>query len=156
MTEIRNSLSVRGPVDEVFDIVTTVKYWPRWFHATYEVGGQTERPARLGDEMYERVKVGLIKGAMYWIVSECDRPRRWVIDATRIAMPLGMSRGKSRICYELEQAGDEARMTRSFTYHMPNAFLRFFDWLYFARSMRAQSATGVTTLQKLVQKQLDR
>jgi len=48
MTRAANQVTIGGPPERVFDLVTTARYWPDWHPATLAVGGVTERPMALG------------------------------------------------------------------------------------------------------------
>src|SRR5262245_8578270 len=58
MPRVVNSVRIDGAVEQVFDLVTTTKYWPQWHPATVGVGGVTERPIALGDVIHERARIG--------------------------------------------------------------------------------------------------
>jgi Polyketide cyclase / dehydrase and lipid transport len=113
MTQVINQISIAGPIADVFDIVTTTRYWPRWHPATIAVGGATERPLALGDVIHERARIGarVYKGA--WSVAEHVYPERVVL---RIAgRPI-------QITYAFESAGPATVFRRALAYQ-PERFL---------------------------------
>jgi hypothetical protein len=72
-------IEIAGPIDRVFDIVTTAKHWPLWHPATLEVGGVSARPIKLGDVIRERAKIGHKVFEGDWTVVEHVRPERVVL-----------------------------------------------------------------------------
>ena len=83
MALIVNIITITGPAEAVFDLVTTARYWPRWHPATLAVGGVTQRPFGLGDRIHERVRFGDVVTQGTWEVVEHDRPRRSVLRIDR-------------------------------------------------------------------------
>src|SRR5207244_11263903 len=43
MTSVVNTVTIAAPVDAVFALVTTARFWPQWHSAPQEVGGVSER-----------------------------------------------------------------------------------------------------------------
>jgi Polyketide cyclase / dehydrase and lipid transport len=79
MTQIVGWVPIRGSIDQVFDLVTTAHYWPEWHPATQSVGGITQRPLVLGDQVRERARIA---GRIYtaqWRVTEHVRNARLVL-----------------------------------------------------------------------------
>src|SRR5262249_55217918 len=68
MALIVNIITITGPAEAVFDLVTTARYWPRWHPATLAVGGVTQRPFGLGDRIHERVRFGEVVTQGTWEV----------------------------------------------------------------------------------------
>ena len=58
MAQVTNTIVIDGPIDRVFDEVTTTRTWPQWHPATVEVGGVIDRPIQLGDKIYEKARIG--------------------------------------------------------------------------------------------------
>ena len=88
MTTISNEVRIDGPIETVFDIVTTARYWPLWHPATAAVDGIISRPLTLGDQVRERAVIAGRSHEGVWTVSEHTRPERLVlqIDDARISI----------------------------------------------------------------------
>jgi hypothetical protein len=81
MTSIVNSIKIAGPVEAIFDLVTSARFWPEWHPASQGVGGVTQRPYRLGDTIREKVRIGPSDFQVTWNVVEHERPTRVVLDS---------------------------------------------------------------------------
>jgi hypothetical protein len=79
MARVVNQIAISGPIDEVFDTVTTTRYWPQWHPATIAVTGVTDRPIALGDVIGERAEIGERVYEGNWMVAEHLRPSRVVL-----------------------------------------------------------------------------
>lgn len=98
------------PIDAVFDIVTTARFWTEWHPATRGVEGDIDHPARLGDRIIEHVTIAGIDGSGTWTVVEHDRPRHLVLE-TDLAI------GQLRISYLLAtMAAGRTRFQRDLEY----------------------------------------
>jgi len=77
------------PLEAVFDIVTTARFWTEWHPATRSVEGDVDHPAQLGDQITEYVRIAGIEGSGTWTVVEHDRPHRLALetDLGRGAVP---------------------------------------------------------------------
>lgn len=108
MIQITNSIQIHGPLEAVFDLVTTTRFWPQWHPATTGVGGVTERPMQLGDKVRERAVIG---GKTYegnWAVVEHSRPAR---------AALLMEGGRIKISYAFEAAESTTKFKRTLEFH---------------------------------------
>ena len=67
---------IKGDIEKVFDLITQVRFWPKWHLATRAVSGVIERPFKPGDIFYEFVRT--INGAheIEWHVAEYNRPHQ--------------------------------------------------------------------------------
>lgn len=79
MTRVANRIAINGPIERVFDVVTTTRHWPQWHPATISVGGVTERPIALGDPIRERARIGARVYEGEWTVAEHEYPLRVVL-----------------------------------------------------------------------------
>ncbi|MBD9629435.1 SRPBCC family protein [Pseudomonas sp. PDM19] len=71
-----NEVVIKGRVEQVFDLVTQVRFWPRWHLATRAVSGVTERPFQPGDVFYEFVRTSDGAREIEWQVADYERPCR--------------------------------------------------------------------------------
>ncbi len=128
------------PIDAVFNVVTTARFWPEWHPATRGVAGDVGQPARLGDQIIEHVTIAGIQGSGTWTVVEHDRPHH-------LALETDLAAGHLRISYQLTTVG--AGRTR---------FQRDLDFPdlgpQVSTVMEAQSAEGIGRLARLVQRQV--
>jgi hypothetical protein len=56
-TRIVNEVTINGPLDDVFDLVTTARYWTEWHPATVGVSGVVDRPIASGAVIRERAQI---------------------------------------------------------------------------------------------------
>jgi len=127
------------PIDAVFDVVTTARYWTEWHPATRGIEGDIDHPARLGDHITEHVTIAGIEGTGTWTVVEHDRPHRLALE-TELAM------GRLRISYQLVAVADGTRFQRDLDFPELGPQI--------AAVMAAQSQAGVANLARLVERQI--
>ena len=140
MPRVSHHFVADRPIDAVFDVVTTARFWTEWHPATRGVEGDVDHPARLGDRITEHVTIAGIDGSGTWTVVEYDRPRRLAL-ATDVAM------GHLRICYQLTTVdGGGTRFQRDLDFPELGQQLN--------AAMEAQSAEGIASLARLVQREV--
>jgi uncharacterized protein YndB with AHSA1/START domain len=108
VTTIVNSVTIDGPIEAIFDLATTARFWPDWHPATRAVGGVTERPYRLGDVVHERGEAAGASFQVAWTVVEHERP--W-----RMMMRTGPT-PPARITYTFEPRGGSVEFRRELEY----------------------------------------
>jgi hypothetical protein len=142
MARVVNTVRIDGPVEQVFDLVTTTKYWPEWHPATVGVGGVTERPIALGDVVRERARIG---GRMYegdWTVAEHVRPARVVLRA---------GSGRIQISYAFRAVGAATEFERTLEYQPEDFAQAGADPAAVQALMFGQSEQGLQKLKRLVE-----
>jgi len=140
MPRVSHHFIADHPIDAVFDVVTTARFWPEWHPATRAVEGDTGHPARLGDQIIEHVTIVGIQGSGTWTVVEHDRPHH-------LALETDLAFGHLRISYQLATMDDgRTRFQRDLDFPdlgpQVNAV------------MEAQSAEGIANLARLVHRQV--
>lgn len=139
MPQVSHHFVVDRPIQAVFDVVTTVSWWPQWHPATRGVEGDIDHPARLGDRVTEHVTIAGIEGSGTWTVTEYDAPRH-------LALETDLAFGHLRISYWLEAAADGG-----------TSFRRDLDFPdlgpQITAAMESQSAQGVANLARLVERE---
>jgi hypothetical protein len=145
VTEIVNSIHIDGPVENVFDLVTTTRYWPDWHPATESVGGVTDRPLALGDQVFERARIGGRLHEGTWTVSELLRPVRLVLQ---------IDSGRIQITYRFAQFENATLLRRELRYRPEDFAGGATDPDALAERMRAQSQTALERLKPLVERLL--
>jgi hypothetical protein len=138
---VSDSIDCAGPVEAVFDLVTTAKWWPQWHPATRSVEGDVEHPAQLGDRITEHVVIAGMEGTGTWTVVARDRPRRLVLAAD---LPMG----RFQISYQFTSSSDGGRtqMRRDLVFPELGPAV--------GEAMRVQSAEGMECLGRLVAEHL--
>ncbi len=140
MPRVSHHFIVDRPIELVFDIVTTARFWPEWHPATRGVEGDIDHPARLGDRIIEHVTIAGITGTGTWTVVEHDPPHSLALESV-----LGDNR--LRIGYRLGTV--DGGSTR---------FERYLDFPELSpqvgAAMEAQSAEGVANLARLVRREV--
>jgi hypothetical protein len=127
------------PIDAVFDVVTTARYWTEWHPATRGIEGDVDHPARLGDHITEHVTIAGIEGTGTWTVVEHDRPHHLALE-TELAM------GHLRISYQLATVADGTRFQRDLDFPELGPQI--------TTVMTTQSEAGVANLARLVERQI--
>ena len=145
MNRVTQSIIVRGPLDRVFDLVTTARYWPDWHPATLGVGGAVETPMQLGDLIHERVRIGGTIGENDWIVVEHAHPCRVVLrmPSTRL--------GNLEIVYRFAPRGDAVEFTRELEFDLMS-LPPSMDKPAIEQQMNTDSAEGLRRLKDLVER----
>jgi uncharacterized protein YndB with AHSA1/START domain len=142
MTSVVNTVTIAAPVDAVFALVTTARFWPQWHPATQAVGGVTERPYGLGDRIYERGRIGQLEFQTSWRVAEYARGSRVVLQSEK---------SPTRITYSF-QARDRATVfTRNLQYKRENFATTAANLSGAEQLMRSQSEQAVNQLKGLVE-----
>lgn len=142
VARVVNLVRIHGPIERVFDVVTTTRFWPRWHPATISVGGVTERPIALGDVVRERA---WIRERVYegdWTVVEHARPR-WVVLSGR--------GGRIRIVYAFVPAGPATIFVRELEYHPEDFYGCAAEPAALENLMREQSEAASRNLKRLVE-----
>jgi len=127
------------PIDAVFDVVTTARYWTEWHPATRGIEGDVDHPARLGDHITEHVTIAGLEGTGTWTVVEHDRPHH-------LALETELTLGRLRISYQLAAVADGTRFQRDLD--LPELGPQI------TAVMAAQSEAGVASLARLVERQI--
>ena len=147
MRAMEHTISFSGAPEAVFDFVTTLGHWPRWYPATFAVDGQTTRPAQAGDRVIERVRKLGIPGTLHWTVLESRRPSRFVMETTAVDMFL-FRRARLRISYDFVAADGGTRMVRTWRYSTPG-LLALIDRIHLHRNLREESDVALGRLRAL-------
>ena len=139
MPRVSHHFVADRPIDAVFDVVTTARFWPEWHPATRGVEGDIDHPARLGDQIIEHVTIAGIQGSGTWTVVEHDRPHH-------LALETDLAFGHLRISYELTTVdGGRTRFQRDLDFPELGPQV--------SAAMETQSAEGIGCLARLVQRQ---
>jgi uncharacterized protein YndB with AHSA1/START domain len=145
MARVSTQVRLDGPIERVFDIVTTPAYWPRWHPATIGVSGMTERPVALGDVVRERAQIGSRLYEGNWTVVEHARPTRVV---------LRMEGGRLTIAYAFAPDGPATSFARELTYEPADFLGSAGDPAALERLMQQQSEVALRALKRLVEELL--
>jgi uncharacterized protein YndB with AHSA1/START domain len=140
MSQVSHHFVVGRPIGAVFDVVTTARFWPEWHPATRGVEGDIGHPARPGDQIIEHVTIAGIHGSGTWTVVEHERPHR-------LALETDLAFGHLRISYQLTTVdGGRTRFQRDLDFPELGPQV--------SAAMQAQSAEGITSLARLVQREI--
>jgi len=140
MPRVSHDFIADRPIDAVFDVVTTARFWTEWHPATRGVEGDISQPARLGDRIIEHVTIAGIEGSGTWTVRQHDRPHS-------LALETGLAAGRLRISYQLASMPDgrtHFRRDLDFPELGPQV----------SAAMEAQSAAGIASLASLVEREI--
>ncbi len=143
---VKKTAVIRGPIESVFDIVTTAKYWTQWHPATISVSGATAQPMQRGDKIRERARIGGMIAENEWKVTERKRPSRVVLK-----MP-GTRLGDLKIGYRFQARGEEVEFTRELEFDLSK--LPELTRSEIERQMDSDSELGMTRLKALVESML--
>jgi len=139
MPRVSHHFVVDRPIDAVFDVVTTARFWTDWHPATRGVEGDVDHPARLGDQIIEHVTIAGVEGTGTWTVVDYDRPHHLALE-TELAV------GRLRISYQLAAVSGGTRFQRDLDFPELRPQV--------AAVMEAQSEAGVANLAGLVERQV--
>jgi len=140
MTTIVTQASIRRPIAEVFDYVTTPAHWLVWHPSSLALLGATDHSLQVGEQVTEEFRVAGRKGSVTWKVVARDAPNRWAIAGIVAAG------GKGTITYTLTATTDGTAFRREFDYAMPNWFAAWLDSLFIRRRIEAESSLAVSRL----------
>jgi uncharacterized protein YndB with AHSA1/START domain len=145
MTTIITATTIRRPIAEVFDYVTTPAHWLVWHPSSLGLHGATDHSLKVGEEVTEEFRVAGRKGSETWKVVERDAPNRWAIAGIVAAG------GKGTITYTLTATANGTAFRRQFDYAMPNWFAALLDRLFIHRRIEAESALAVSRLKQALE-----
>jgi predicted ester cyclase/uncharacterized protein YndB with AHSA1/START domain len=144
-SRVSNEICIDGPIESVFDLVTTTRYWPRWHPATREVSGDTDRPLALGDRVHERAIIGGRAHQGTWTVVEHVRPTFVVLQ---------IDDGRVQIAYTFGADGAATRLRRELTFRPQDFAGGTTDPAALEAGMHAQSDEALRQLKRLVEQLL--
>ncbi|MBE7469059.1 MAG: SRPBCC family protein [Anaerolineales bacterium] len=142
MAQVTNTIQIHGPLEAVFDLASTTRFWPQWHPATTGVGGVTERPMLQGDKIRERAVIG---GKTYegnWTVVEHTRPARVV---------LLMESGRIKISYSFQASGSTTEFKRELEFHPEDFGASVAEPDLLEKLMHQQSEQALQKLKALVE-----
>jgi predicted ester cyclase len=145
VTDVSNAIAIDGPVDLVFDLVTTTRSWPFWHPATESVSGVTDRPLALGDQVNERASIGGRVHEGTWTVSEHDPGARLVLQ---------IGGGRIQITYTFARSDTATLLTRTLSYQPQDFAGGEQDPDALEARMRAQSELALQRLKPIVESQI--
>jgi uncharacterized protein YndB with AHSA1/START domain len=125
------------PIEEVFDVVTTARYWPQWHPATRRVEGDVDGPTQLGHRITEHVTIAGTDGTGTWTVVERDRPHH-------LALETDLHVGHLRISYWFSATAGGTRCRRDLD--IPDLGPQV------KAAMQAQSTQGMANLARLLRR----
>ncbi|MEZ4674163.1 MAG: SRPBCC family protein [Caldilineaceae bacterium] len=141
MNIVLNSVRIDGPIEAVFDLVTTARYWPDWHPSTISVGGVIARPYQLGDSVRQVATIGGRIRNGTWTVAKHVRPER---------VTLQMYEGAIEIRYTFVATHTGTQVIRRLAY--TSDFVDGgHDLTTFERTMHAESAMGLQQLKRLIE-----
>jgi hypothetical protein len=139
--QVINWTPVLGPLDQVFDLVSTARHWPRWHPATQSVRGDVDRPLTLGDRVFERARIGGRIHEGTWTVTEVERPTRLVLQTEG---------GRWRLAYAFLHM-DAATFVRRELSYVPADFAGSHDPTLQAERLHRQAREALRRLKALVE-----
>lgn len=145
MEQIRSSAWIEGSPEQIFDIITTARYWPQWHPATIGVGGVTERPFVASDQVIERARIGDHVYEGTWTVVEHQRPSHATLRG---------SSGRITISYRLEPSAAGAQFQRELSYIPEDFRATSPDPAQLAQIMQQQSDLATSRLALLIEQLL--
>jgi hypothetical protein len=143
MAQVVNQVTIDGPIETVFDEVTTTASWPDWHPATVAVGGVTDRPIALGDTIHEVARIGGKEYEGDWTVVEHERPLR---------LKMSVLGSGTSITYTFEAESPSAtRFTRTLDFEPAHFASSAADPAALERLMFTQSEAALGKLKGLVE-----
>ena len=146
MEQVTSTILINGQIEPIFDLVTTTQSWPRWHPATIGVGGVTDRPFVLGDQIHERARIGERVYEGTWTVVEHRRP---------YSATLRGASGRIEIGYTFELVGEhEVRFSRMLSFYSEDFAAGLSGRQATIALMEQQSAQALKQLKALVEETL--
>lgn len=142
MNRVVNTIQINGPIGPVFDLVTTARFWPQWHPASVGVGGVTERPFGLGDQIRERAQIGSHTYEGNWTVIEHARPT-WVV--------LAGENGRAQISYTFHALGQTTEFKRELEFYAEDFSASLADPNALETLMHIQSEQALGKLKALIE-----
>lgn len=142
MARIISSVWIEGPIEPIFDLVTTTRFWPQWHPATIGVSGLTERPVLLGDAVHEWAMIGGREYQSEWTVTEHQRPSRVVLSGDD---------GRTQITYLFQAVGSATELRRILEYQPEDFAASAADPPALEKLMSRQSDEALRKLKQLVE-----
>ena len=142
MSSVVTTVWIDGPIEPIFDLVTTTRFWPQWHPATIEVGGVTERPVLSGDVVRERAQIGAKVYEGNWTVVEHQRPSRVVLRGES---------GRVQITYLFQAHGTATEFRRVLEYRAEDFGAGVDDPEALQKLMHQQSEEALHKLKQLVE-----
>jgi Polyketide cyclase / dehydrase and lipid transport len=140
MPRVSHHFVVDRPIEAVFAVVSTARFWPEWHPFTRDVEGDIDHPARLGDRITEHVTIAGVERSDVWTVTEHTPPHRVAFEAE---LPVG----HQRIAYEFTKVPD-----------VGTRFQRDLDFPELGpevyAEMEARAVQGVNHLARLVEREI--
>ena len=140
MPRVSHHFVVDRPIEAVFVVVSTARFWPEWHPATRSVEGDTDHPARLFDRITEHATIAGVEGSGVWTVTEHTPPHRLALEAE-------LAVGHLRIAYAftvVPDVGTRFQRDLDFPELGPKVYAE----------MEAQSVQGVDRLARLVEREI--
>jgi uncharacterized protein YndB with AHSA1/START domain len=145
MARIYTKASIRKPIEQIFDYVTTPGNWPKWHPSSLKVAGATDHSLELREKVTEDYLVAGRRGQVVWTVREREAPRHWVIQA-------GLEGGGGgTVSYTLTQDGGATLFEREFIYHTPGVIYDLLDILVMRRRIERESEQALRNLKRLLE-----
>jgi len=142
MMHIVNTILINGPLEPIFDLVTTTRFWPQWHPATVGVGGVTERPFGLGEVIRERAQIGPRLYEGNWTVIEHSRPTRAVLKGES---------GRIQITYSFQSPGQAIEFKRELEFQAEDFSASAADPKVLEKLMYEQSERALGKLKELIE-----
>jgi uncharacterized protein YndB with AHSA1/START domain len=111
--QVRSTIHIDRPVEQVFTFVTTPGNWPLWHPASRKVMGTTDHSLNPGAQVTEEFQMFGRQMSIVWTVRERVFPRRWVIDGVET------SGARSTIAYTMNPEGSGTAYVRELTLTTP-------------------------------------
>jgi uncharacterized protein YndB with AHSA1/START domain len=143
MTSVVNTVTIAGAPEAIFNLITTARFWPEWHPASIAVGGVTERPYGLGDQIHERGRIGDRNFQITWKVVEHVRPSRVVLQSER---------SPTRITYSFQASSGATVFTRELRYKGEDLAAVAPTLREMEQLIRTQSEQAINRLKELVEK----
>ncbi len=144
-TRIVTAITIRQPVAQVYDYVTTPGHWPQWHPSSLAVSGAVDHSLLVGERATEDFLVAGRRGRAVWTVIAREAPARWEIEGEVDG------RKASVITYTLAQAGAGTRFQRELAYRSPNLLFALLNRLQIRARIEAESSLALERLKQVLE-----
>ncbi len=141
MTRVVTAVSIRRPIGEVFDYITTPANWPKWHPASRSVSGTVDHSLLPGEQVTEEFVVGGRAGSCVWQVTKREAPYLWTIATST-------PQGHAKISYRLAPQGGDTIFERELAYAVSGVLFEILDFLLMRRRMSKESRIALERLKE--------
>jgi len=138
---------------DVFAYITTPTSWVEWYPGTSFVNGP-EHPPKENERWEEHLRVSGFDMKVDWVAKQIEAPRLCILEGKmKLSPPFGwLARGATvELRYDLQDAGEDTRLSRTMSYIFPNPLLRLADRLFLQGKTERETREALSNLKRILE-----